>query len=213
MRLESTEIYKSIEKYLKSIPIIKVKKGENVKGMSCVLGIRKFYIISGKIKVVNSIGARKIRIDNVETDQFIGEFDNVNYQYCNCDIIATENTLLLGFTDDVFDMLFEHTEFVKLFYYKTTKRMCELCKNKLAKDMYNSTEVVSSYIIKNTRGDKCICPSMNELSEMLGLCRTSLYNAFEILQEEGYLEKKAGDIYIRNWKGLEAQGGYVFGCE
>lgn len=173
MRLEQVAIYESIEGYLDRIPIVKVKKDDYITRYDAGKSTCKYYVLDGKVKVINNVGSRKILIDEINDDWFAGEISNVYHQNLNCDTIAVEDTLLLEMENELFDNLLKDDRFAKVFYYKMSQRVYHMYKRLLMNSMYNQKEILASYIIKHAKNSRFFCSNMKSLCETLGFSRRS----------------------------------------
>ncbi len=211
MKLEQIAIYDSIEGYMEQIPVIKVKKGEYItKRRSSRDGTpNKYYILNGQIRVWNNVGSRKIWVDEIGEDWFAGDLSDVYEEYLNCESWAVKDTMLLEFNDEIFEKLLNDVRFAKAFYYKMSQRVYHMYKRMLMNSMYSQKEILSSYILSNSKKDRMVCPNMNALCEFLGFSRRSLYNTLNDLIKDGILEKDDNYIYIKDKEALEDQGKHV----
>lgn len=209
MRLERVAIYESIEDYLERIPVITVKKDEYIVRYNAEKNTSKYYVLDGKLKVVNNVGNRKILIDVIEDDWFAGDCSNVYNQNLNCDTIAMKDTMLLELEEELFNQLLEDEKFAKVFYCKMSQRVYHMYKRLLMNNMYSQKEILASYILANAKNNRCVCSNMKALCETLGFSRRSLYNALNNLIEEEIVKKPDDCIIIIDREALMEQAQHV----
>lgn len=213
MRIEQIAIYGSIERYLEQIPVVRVRKGEYIVKRNEENKANTYYILNGGTKIVNYMGGKKIQVDENKEDCFTGNLSKVYNQYLNCDIIATEDSVLLEIVDEIFEDLLKDEEFAKIFYYKTSQRIYQMYKHMLINSMYNQKEVLASYIMKHSKNNRYVCPSMSTLCEVLGFSRRNLYNALNSLIDEGILSREGKCIVICDRAALMDYGRYILECQ
>lgn len=207
MRIEKIEIYDYIEPFLEQIPIIEVKKGEYiVKNGEKNVEFNKYYVLKGNVRIIKCIGDKRLWIDEVGPDHFVGDYSRVFEQFLDCDIIATEGVRLLCITDELFYYLLDSTKFEKIFYRKMSQRVYLMYKKLLFNRNYTQKEILASYILKNAKDDHFVCSSTDILAEELGLNKRNLYNVLKSLIEDGIIQKQDNYITIINKEVLLAQG-------
>lgn len=209
MRIEQIAIYGSIERYLERIPVVRVRKGDYVVRHNGENKVNTYYILDGGTKIVNYMGGKKIQIDENDEDSFTGNLSKVYDRYLNCDIIATEDSVLLEIADEIFEELLEDVEFAKVFYYKTSQRIYQMYKRMLINSMYNQKEVLAAYIMEHSKNDRYVCPNISALCEVLGVSRRNLYNALNSLIDEGTLSRQGKCIVICDREALMDYGRYI----
>lgn len=211
MEIKQIAIYDSIKCYLEQIPVVTVKKGGYITQRSTKKkgGSNKYYILSGSVKVLNSMGGRKIWIDQVGADWFAGDLSDVYKEYLNCDSMAVEESVLLEFDNEMFEKLLDNVGFAKIFYQKMSQRVYRMYRRMLINSMYSQKEILAFYIASAAKGDRMVCPNMNALCETLGFSRRSLYNALNNLMKDGNLVKCDKYLLIQDKEALMEQGKHV----
>lgn len=207
VRIEKIEIYDFIEPFLEQVPVVDVTKGEYiVRHGEKNVEFNKYYVLRGNVRILKCIGDKRVWVDEVGPDHFVGDYSRVFEQFLDCDILATENTRLLCITDQLFYKLLGITKFEKVFYRKMSQRVYLMYKKLLFNQNYTQKEIIASYILKNAKNDHFVCSSTDILAEELGLNKRNLYNVLRNLMEDGIIEKQANFITIINKEVLIEQG-------
>lgn len=210
MEIYQIAIYESIEQYLDRIPVVPVNKGEYVVREEDGNTKNRYYILSGRTRVIKNVDGRKVCIDEIGADEFTGGLSRVYNQELKCDVLATEDAVLLELEDAVFEELLKDMRFARIFYYKTSQRVYKMYKRMLLNQMFSQTEILAAYILYKQKDGKCVCPNMNVLCENLGFSRRNLYNALNNMLKSGEIEKKGHNLHIKNDQALKERGVHVF---
>ncbi len=95
-RIETLEIYKFIKDYLPLVPILKLKKGQYL-FRADYKDPTLFYIVSGVIKVETvSYNGKKMIVDIVGRNEFMGAISSVHNADFQCSGIATTSMTVLA---------------------------------------------------------------------------------------------------------------------
>ncbi len=210
MEIHQIAIFESIEHYLEHIPVVMVNKGGYVVREEDGNTENRYYILSGRTRVVKNMDGRKVYVDEIGADEFTGGLSRVYNQELKCDVLAIEDTVLLELEDAVFEELLKTPQFARIFYYKTSRRVYRMYRRMLLNKMFSQTEILAAYILYNQKDGKCICPNMNALCENLGFSRRNLYNALNNMIRFGEIERKGRNLYIKNDEALKERGVLVF---
>lgn len=210
MKIHQIAIYESIESYLDRIPVVLVNKGKYVAKEEDGNTERKYYILDGRTRILKNLDGRTVCVDEIGADEFTGGLSGVYHQKLMCDVLATEDTVLLELDDAMFQELLKDPRFARTFYYKTSQRVYKMYKRMLLNTMFSQTEILAAYILRNQENGKCVCPNMNVLCEDLGFSRRNLYNALNNMIKSGEIEKKGRNLYIKEDEALKERSVPVF---
>lgn len=196
--IEKVFIYEYIKDYLNEISIIQVKKGEYITHSSESLE-EIFFILDGKIKVecITKSG-RSFLIDEVSKGDFVGKISYMYEENLYCDITARTDATLLKITKDIFEKLEKNPEFLKIFLFKTSKRIYCMYKKLMIKNLFKSEEIFAYYILNNSKDNIFKFKSMYSLCEILSISRKNLYNIINNLIQKGYIQKEKNQLIIIN---------------
>ena len=175
------------------IPILKLKKGQFL-FRADYKDPTLFYIISGVIKVETvSYNGKKMIVDIVGEDEFMGAISMVHNADFQCSGIASTPMTVLVLKKSLMDELMQTDEFSVFFYQKTSKRVYVMYKKILARSLFSLKEIVAHYILENSEGDIFNFVSMYDMCENLGASRRGLYNILHQFEDEGLI-KKTDDV-------------------
>lgn len=196
--IEKIYIYDYIKDYLNEISIIKVRKGEYITHSSEDLE-EIFFILNGNVKVecITKLG-RSFLVDELYTNDFVGKISYIYEENLYCDITATTDTSLLKITKETFKKLEKNPEFLKVFLFKTSKRIYYMYKKLMIKNLFKSNEIFAYYILKNSHDNVFKFKSMYDLCKILSMSRKNLYNIINRLIEKKYIEKQENCLIIIN---------------
>ena len=149
-RIETLEIYKFIKDYLPLVPILKLKKGQYL-FRADYKDPTLFYIVSGVIKVETvSYNGKKMIVDIVGRNEFMGAISSVHNADFQCSGIATTSMMVLALKRSLLDELMQSDEFSAFFYQKTSKRVYMMYKKILAKSLFSLMEIFANYMLENS---------------------------------------------------------------
>ena len=196
--IEKIFIYDYIKEYLNEISIIKVKKGEYITHSSENLE-EIFFILDGRVKVecITKSG-RSFLVDEVSINDFVGKISYMYEENLYCDITARTDVTLLRITKGTFKKLEKNPEFLKIFLFKTSKRIYYMYKKLMIKDLFKFEEIFAYHILKNSENDVFKFKSMYNLCEILSVSRKNLYNVINSLIQKKYIQKDNSLIIIIN---------------
>ena len=201
-RIETLEIYKFIKDYLPLVPILKLKKGQYL-FRADYKDPTLFYIVSGVIKVETvSYNGKKMIVDIVGRNEFMGAISSVHNADFQCSGIATTSMMVLALTRSLLEELMQSDEFSAFFYQKTSKRVYMMYKKILAKSLFSLREIFANYILENSEGDIFNFVSMYDMCDNLGASRRGLYNILYQFEDEGLIEKTEEVWRILDWQGI-----------
>ncbi|SFB12826.1 Crp/Fnr family transcriptional regulator [Clostridium frigidicarnis] len=209
MKMKDICIYNNIKEYLDEINIIDYHKGqyistgdENLESM--------FFILSGVVKVecITKEG-KTFLVDILYENEFVGKISEIYDQNLFCDIIATSEARLLKINKDTFKKLQKNPEFLNIFFFKTSKRIYNMYKKLIMKDLFRFDELFASYILENCDDNIFKFKSVYNLCKMLSTSRKNLYNTINKFISKGYILKRDNSIIILNKKTLIELSYYV----
>ncbi|GEA33675.1 MULTISPECIES: Crp/Fnr family transcriptional regulator [Clostridium] len=196
--IEKIYIYDYIKEYLSEISIIKVKKGEYITHSSANIE-EIFFILDGRVKVeCITRSGRSILVDEVSKNDFVGKISYMYEENLFCDITARTNVTLLKIAKGTFKKLENNPDFLKIFLFKTSKRIYYMYKKLMIKDLFKFEEIFAYHILKNSENDVFKFKSMYNLCEILSVSRKNLYNVVNCLIQKKYIQKESDSIIIIN---------------
>lgn len=196
MVLDEICIYEYIKNYLNEIPIIKYKKGEYIAHSNENIE-EIFFILEGNVRVECTTRYDKsFFVDELAENEFVGKISYMYDQNLFCDIIATSNTCLLKISKDTFKILQKNSDFLNIFFFKTSKRMYCIYKKLMMRELFKLEELLAFYILENSNNCVFEYESMYKLSKKLSISRKSLYNVLNVFIRKGYIEKRKNSIIV-----------------
>lgn len=191
-------IYDYIKDYLDEISIIKFKKGQYITHSSANLE-EIFFILDGdaKIECITKLG-RSLLVDEVSKNDFVGKISYMYEENLFCDITATSDITLLRINKNTFKKLEKNSEFLKIFLYRTSKRIYFMYKKLIMKDLFKLEETFAYYILKNSENNVFKFKSMYNLCKILSVSRKNLYNVINSFIEKNYIKKDKNVLIIQN---------------
>ncbi|WP_236876428.1 Crp/Fnr family transcriptional regulator [Clostridioides difficile] len=148
MKAEKTSIYPIIKNNLNKISIVEYKKGQRFVASDKDLQ-EVFFIIEGVALVeCTTRGGNKFLVDIVPENEFIGKISYIYEHNLKCDIFAKTNIKLFRFEKNVFEEFYLKPDFIALFHRKCTRRIYELYKTRMVRELFSCTEVIA-YCISN----------------------------------------------------------------
>lgn len=209
MKLEDTVIYHSIKKHMDEIEIYKYKKGQYISsGVESVDGV--FFILEGIVRVecMTKYG-KSFLVDIVPEDEFVGKISDLYDQSLFCDIIAENSVTLAKINASTFKILQNNPEFLNIFFFKTSKRMYNMYKKLIMKDLFRFEELFAHYILENSKDDIFKFKSIYSLCHLLSTSRKNLYNTINKFVEKKYIQKKENTFIIKDKDALISISKYV----
>jgi CRP-like cAMP-binding protein len=198
MNLENIYIYDYIKSYLDEIEIVKYKKGDYITYSNQNLQ-EIFYILDGNVKVeYTTKNGRSFLVDDLWENEFVGKISYMYDENLFCDIIAKSKVSLLKINKSTLKKLEKNPEFLKIFFFKTSKRIYCIYKKLLMKDLFTLEEIIAFHILKNCNNDKFEYKSMYSLCKSLSVSRKGLYNVINKFIEKGYIAKDKNSVAILN---------------
>jgi cAMP-binding proteins - catabolite gene activator and regulatory subunit of cAMP-dependent protein kinases len=202
MKLDRIYIYDYIKEYLNEIAVVNYKKGQYIT-RSEENFTEVFYIVSGSIKVECLTEYGKIfLVDELSQNEFVGKFSYMYEQDLLCDMQATSDACLLKINEDTFNKLQENPDFLKIFLFKTSKRIYYMYKKLMMKNLFSLEEIFVFYLLKNAENDRFEFKSISALCNVFSISRKGLYNVLDTLVKKNYIKKDKNSIIIINKKQL-----------
>lgn len=196
MKLENLFIYDYIKEYLQEIAVVRYSKGQYITRSDEAL-TAVFFILSGTVKVecLTEYG-RIFLVDELAENEFVGKFSYLYEQDFFCDIKATSDALLLKLDKDTFDKLQGNPEFLKIFLYRTSKRIYYMYKKLMMKSLFSLEEIFAFYLLKNAENDIFKFTNTSALCNMFPMSRKGLYNVMNMLVKKNLIRKEKNFIII-----------------
>ncbi|WP_291582522.1 Crp/Fnr family transcriptional regulator [Clostridium sp. UBA6640] len=191
-------IYDYIKDYLDEITILKYKKGEYITHSSENLE-EIFFVLDGttKVECITKSG-KSLLVDELSKNEFVGKISYMYEQNLFCDITATSNATLLRISKSTFKKLEKNSEFLKLFLFKTSRRIYYMYKKLMIKELFSLKETFAFYILENSHDDVFKFKSMYNLCEILSVSRKNLYNVINSFIKKSYIKKDKNSLIILN---------------
>jgi CRP-like cAMP-binding protein len=191
-------IYDYIKDYLNEISILNYKKGQYITHSNESFE-EIYFILAGNIKVecITKSG-KNLLVDELSENEFVGKISYMYEQNLFCDITATSNATLLKINKNTFKKLEKNSEFLKVFLFKTSKRIYYMYKKLMLKDLFRLEETLAFYILKNAENNVFKFSNMYDLCKILSVSRKSLYNTINSFIEKKYIRKDKNSLIIVN---------------
>jgi|GEM_PF-369345 len=191
-------IYDYIKDYLDEISILNYKKGEYITHSSENLE-EIFFVLDGttKVECITKSG-KSLLVDELSKNEFVGKISYMYEQNLFCDITATSNSTLLRISKSTFKKLEKNSEFLKLFLFKTSRRIYYMYKKLMIKELFSLKETFAFYILENSHDDVFKFKSMYNLCEILSVSRKNLYNVINSFIKKNYIKKDKNSLIILN---------------
>ncbi len=191
-------IYDYIKDYLDEISILNYKKGEYITHSSENLE-EIFFVLNGttKVECITKSG-KSLLVDELSKNEFVGKISYMYEQNLFCDITATSNATLLRISKSTFKELEKNSEFLKIFLFKTSRRIYYMYKKLMIKELFSLKETFAFYILENSENDVFKFKSMYNLCEILSVSRKNLYNVINSFIKKNYIKKDKNSLIILN---------------
>jgi len=191
-------IYDYIKDYLDEISILNYKKGEYITHSSENLE-EIFFVLNGttKVECITKSG-KSLLVDELSKNEFVGKINYMYEQNLFCDITATSNATLLRISKSTFKELEKNSEFLKIFLFKTSRRIYYMYKKLMIKELFSLKETFAFYILENSENDVFKFKSMYNLCEILSVSRKNLYNVINSFIKKNYIKKDKNSLIILN---------------
>lgn len=191
-------IYDYIKDYLDEVSILNYKKGEYITHSSENLE-EIFFVLNGttKVECITKSG-KSLLVDELSKNEFVGKISYMYEQNLFCDITATSNATLLRISKSTFKKLEKNPEFLKLFLFKTSRRIYYMYKKLMMKELFSLKETFAFYILENSQDDVFKFKSMYNLCEILSVSRKNLYNVINSFIKKNYIKRDKNSLIILN---------------
>ena len=192
MKAEKTSIYPIIKNNLNKISIVEYKKGQRFVASDKDLQ-EVFFIIEGVALVeCTTRGGNKFLVDIVPENEFIGKISYIYEHNLKCDIFAKTNIKLFRFEKNVFEE----------FHRKCTRRIYELYKTRMVRELFSCTEVIAYCISNKQENNVCNIKAIRNFSEIYSISRKSRYHSLLKLTEKEIVKKMGNTYEILNYDEL-----------
>lgn len=202
MELDHISIYHYIKEYLDEISVVHYQKGQYImRSEEAFTDV--FFILSGNIKVECLTEHGKVfLVDELSQNEFVGKFSYMYEQYLLCDIKATSDACLLKINQDIFHKLQSNPDFLKIFLFKTSKRIYYMYKKLMMKNIFSLEEIFAFHLLKYSENDRFEFQNISALCDVFSISRKGLYNVLNTLVKKNYIKKDKNSISIINKKQL-----------
>lgn len=197
-KIKNIFIYDYIKDYINEISIVNYKRRQYITHSSENLE-EIFFILDGNVKVecITKSG-KSFLVDELSKNEFVGKISYMYEQNLFCDIIAISDVTLLKIGKDTFKKLEKDPEFLKIFLFKTSRRIYYMYKKLIMKDMFKQEETFAFYILKNSENGIFKFKSMYNLCKILSVSRKNLYNIMNNFISKNYIRKNKNSLIILN---------------
>ncbi len=191
----------------KHMSLYEFKKGEHLLTSSEKVDFF-FLLVSGSVKVVlNLENGKSLLIDYGAPLEMLGEMEIINSPYSKYDIIATENTTVIGIPMKKFSKLIENDPiFWKHLYNSTLDKLQATVTSNIISSSYSFEHVLANYLITHaTERDGEITvdsASFNDLSQILGTSYRHLNRVLKKFIDNKLIIKKRRKIIIIDYDKL-----------
>lgn len=194
----------NLEKYMS---LYQFKKGEHLFTSSEKVNYF-FLLVSGGTKIVlNLENGKSLLIDYSNPLEMLGEMEIINSPYSKYDIIATEDTTVIGISMSIFSKLIEDDpKFWKYLYNSTLNKLQATVNSNIISSSYSFEHVLANYIITHSveKGDKILLEStsFNDLSQILGTSYRHLNRVLKKFIDKGLIIKDNRRIIVVDYEKL-----------
>lgn len=197
MRLEDTGIYPYVSDYLDSCRLMDIEGGVNF----CPAYDDTYpiwYVVSGVVDIcATSQAGRTFVVDTNVEDEFAGHLSNYWGQNFYCACITRVPPTLLRISPKLFhETLIRCPEFRAFFYFKTSVRLYEMFKQKLAGDFFSDRQIFADYLVQNANDGICRLESASDAARRLQMSRRNFYNVLHSLEREGLVTHPTPDEVV-----------------
>jgi CRP-like cAMP-binding protein len=193
-----------LEKYM---TLYQVKKGELL--LSTSEKVTFFYLlVSGGTKIVlNLENGKSLLIDYSKPLEMLGEMEIINSPYSKYDVVATEDSTLIGIPMETFAKLIDSDPiFWKYLYSSTIDKLQSTVNSNIISSSYSFEHVLANYLITHAIevGDQILVESINfsDLSQLLGTSYRHLNRVLKKFIDKGLIDKDKRKIIITNYDKL-----------
>lgn len=204
MKLEDTTIYPLIREHPELCLLHPFHKNQYITHMNRNIG-DIWYLVSGRVKVeATSPKGKRLLVDLVDEDNYVGNLSNYYGQNFYCDCIAMTNCSLLHIPMDTFQTLMRTINFSHHFYMKTNARLYNMYKRELMRAMFTQRQQFAFYLLEKNSGGICKIDSIYFIGEYLKVSRRNLYNLLTKFEQVGMvLRLESGDIQLLDAPALQ----------
>jgi len=196
MKAEAACIYNSIRPYLKDIPIVEFKKGQQMVTSSDDLK-EVFFILEGTALVECATkSGRSLLVDVVPENEFVGKISYIYEKNLRCDVYARNKLRAFKFRRDIFEQLRKDPEFNELFHRKSSMRLYEIYKARMTRELFSCREIIAACILEHQKEGLCVLKPIREVCLFHSISRKSRYNVIEALAGEGIIQKTGSSITL-----------------
>jgi len=194
----------NIEKYMS---LYQFKKGELLFTTSEKVNFFYFLVSGGTKIVLNLETGKSLLIDYSKPLEMLGEMEIVNNPYSKYDVIATEDSTLIGIPMETFSKLIDSDPiFWKYLYSSTIDKLQSTVNSNIISSSYSFEHVLANYLITHAIevGDEILVESINfsDLSQLLGTSYRHLNRVLKKFIEKGLIKKDKRKIIITNYEKL-----------
>jgi len=194
----------NLEKYMS---LYQFKKNEHL--FTSSEKVNYFYLlVAGGTKIVlNLENGKSLLIDYSKPLEMLGEMEIINNPYSKYDIIATEDTTVIGISMSIFSKLIaDDPIFWKYLYSSTLNKLQATVNSNIISSSYSFEHVLANYLITHAveKGDEILIEStsFNDLSQLLGTSYRHLNRVLKKFIEQGLIKKDKRRIVITNYEKL-----------
>jgi CRP-like cAMP-binding protein len=167
-----------------------------------------FLLVSGGAKVVlNLENGKSILIDYSKPLEMLGEMEIINNQYSKYDIIAMEDSTVIGIPMEAFSKLIDNDPiFWKHLYSSSLDKLQSTVTSNIISSSYSFEHVLANYLITHSveKADEIVVESasFNDLSQLLGTSYRHLNRVLKKFIQNGLIKKDKRRIIITNYEKL-----------
>ena len=204
MKLEETSIYPFIKHAPELCELHKFNRNKYITRVDWGTN-DVWYLVSGKVKVeATAQSGKKLLVDLINEDNFVGHLSNWQRQNFYCDSIAMVASTLIRIPEKTFATMMDDMAFSRLFYQKLNARLYDMYKKELIRGLFTQRQQFAFYVIENSRDNICRIHSIYNICEYLKVSRRNLYNLLERFTEDGILQRmETGDIQVLDMPSLQ----------
>lgn len=164
-----------------------------------------WYLVSGCVKVeATTQNGKKLLVDIINEDNYVGHLSNVYGQNFYCDSIAMLPSTLIRIPAEIFHSLLDTQNFSHHFYMKTSVRLYDMYKKELMRGLFTQRQQFAFYVIEKTKDDICRIHSIYNICEYLKISRRNLYNLLARFEKDGIMDRlETGDIHVLDMEALQ----------
>ena len=187
MELEQTKIYPFIKDHPETYSIRSFDTGDLI-SISTVEEKTVWYLLKGIVEVAaTSYNGRKIHVDFVYEDDFVGKISHGWGMHFYCDCIAYTPCVLAYMPRDTFySMIEEDKDFKIYFYERCVKKVYSMYKDVLATKVFSQQQLFAAEIVTKSENSVFFI-DFEDTCNALNATTRNIYNLIKVFEGKGLI--------------------------